>query len=96
MTGRVLKGGDVAGLEDIMALPVLSSPARSPEFDFHMTINSGRQKANPDMLLLLRAYTVDIVSEQVVVIGSCLVKVFDTSKKKVCLGFLHGVCFCFK
>ena len=85
VTGRVLKGGDVAGLEDIMALPVLTSSARCPEFNFRMTINSGRQKANPEMLLLLRVYTVDIITEQVAVIGSCLVKVFDNSKKKVCL-----------
>ena len=85
VTGRVLKGGDVAGLEDIMALPVLTSSARCPEFDFRMTINSGRQKANPEMLLLLRVYTVDIITEQVAVIGSCLVKAFDNSKKKVCL-----------
>ena len=85
VTGRVLKGGDVAGLEDIMALPVLTSSARCPEFDFRMTINSGRQKANPEMLLLLRVYTVDIITEQVTVIGSCLIKVFDNSKKKVCL-----------
>ena len=85
VTGRVLKGGDLAGLQDILALPILSSPARSPEFDFHMTINSQRQKANPEMLLLVRVYTVDIFTNEVVVIGSCLVKVFDTAKKKVWL-----------
>lgn len=82
VTGRVLKAGDVAGLEDILALPVLSGPARSPQFTFRKTINAGQQKASPDMLLLLRVYTVDVVTEEVVVIGSCLFKAFDTSKKK--------------
>ncbi|XP_076453203.1 uncharacterized protein LOC143288510 isoform X2 [Babylonia areolata] len=82
VTGRVLKGGDVAGLQDILALPELTSPARCPEFRFRLTVNGDRQRANPDMLLLLRVYTVDIVTEQVVVIGSCLVRIFDTAKKK--------------
>ncbi|KAL8583033.1 hypothetical protein ACOMHN_051197 [Nucella lapillus] len=82
VTGRVLKGGEVTGLQDVLALPLLTSPARSPEFHFRLTINSGRQKANPEMLLLLRVYTVDIVTEQVAVIGSCLARIFDTTKKK--------------
>ncbi|KAK7088191.1 uncharacterized protein [Littorina saxatilis] len=82
VTGRVLKAGELATLEDILAVPILASSARSPQFDFRMTINAARQKANPEMLLLLRVYTVDIITEEIVVIGSCLVKIFDTSKKK--------------
>jgi hypothetical protein len=83
VTGRVLKAGDVAGLEDILAVPSLTSPARSPTFTFNMAVNSAKQKASAEMLLLLRVYTVDVVTQDVAVIGSCLFKVFDTTMKKV-------------
>lgn len=81
VTGRLLKAGDLTDLQDILALPLLSKPARCPEFDFCMMVNTGRQRANPDMVLLLRVYSVDPVTEELVVIGSCLMKVFDTKKK---------------
>ncbi|KAK7475022.1 hypothetical protein BaRGS_00033703 [Batillaria attramentaria] len=81
VTGRLLKAGDLSNLQDILALPLLGKSARCPEFDFRMTVNADRQRANPEMILLLRVYTVDIVTEQVVVIGSCLLKMFDTKKK---------------
>lgn len=79
----MLRGGETAGLQDILALPLLEGPARSPQFNFRMTINAERVRINPEMIVLLRVYTVDLISKKVVVIGSCLLKVFDTTKKKV-------------
>lgn len=84
MTGRILKGGELTSLQDILALPLLQGPARCPAFDFHLLVNSEGKQANPETLLLLRVYTVDMITEKVVVVGSCLLKVFDTTKRKVC------------
>ncbi|PVD32717.1 hypothetical protein C0Q70_08162 [Pomacea canaliculata] len=82
VTGRILKGGELTSLQDILALPLLQGPARCPAFDFRLLVNSEGKQANPETLLLLRVYTVDMITEKVVVVGSCLLKVFDTTKRK--------------
>jgi hypothetical protein len=73
VTGRILRAGDVTSLQDILAVPDLDSSARSPNFNFNMLINEGRQLADPELLLFLRVYTYDIEVKKIVVIGSALI-----------------------
>ena len=80
VTGRVLRTGKIDNVEDILALPDLNSPARSPTFNYRLTINSDRKEAEPGMLAFLRVYTVDPVRETIGVIGSCLVPFFEPNK----------------
>ncbi|CAG5136649.1 unnamed protein product [Candidula unifasciata] len=82
VTGRILRAGDLTNLQDILAVPDLDSPARSPAFNFSMLVNEGRQIADPELLLFLRLYTFDMETQKVVVIGSALVRVFNPSRKK--------------
>ncbi|KAL4223925.1 hypothetical protein ACF0H5_017387 [Mactra antiquata] len=81
VTGRVLRTGSIGNVEDILALPDLNSSARSPNFNYRLTINEVKKEAEMGMLAFLRVYTVDIVTDTIGVIGSCLVPFFDNKKK---------------
>ncbi|XP_064159866.1 uncharacterized protein LOC135237057 isoform X2 [Anguilla rostrata] len=57
-------------LPDIVALPDLSSPARSPQFHFHLTVNPSSQMTfDPNMLLLLQVQTVCVDTGELRLIG---------------------------
>ncbi|XP_046568194.1 LOW QUALITY PROTEIN: uncharacterized protein LOC124276591 [Haliotis rubra] len=77
VTGRVLRTGELNDMSDILAIPDLESPARSPLFGYRLTVNPDSKTADPNMLVLLRVYTVDIVTERIVVVGSCLLGAFN-------------------
>uniref|UniRef100_W5M7Y6 Uncharacterized protein n=1 Tax=Lepisosteus oculatus TaxID=7918 RepID=W5M7Y6_LEPOC len=80
VTGRILQSGQ-EDLPDISALPDLSSPARSPEFNFRMTVNPSNKKPfDRHMLLLLRVYTVSSDTGELCVIGNCIIRVFNDLK----------------
>ena len=82
LTGRILKTGELSGIPDIQELPEMKSPARSPTFKFRMTINKESLVADPDMIVLLRVYTVDRDSKEpkdLCVIGSCLYGFFNSN-----------------
>ncbi|XP_052800410.1 uncharacterized protein LOC128231514 isoform X2 [Mya arenaria] len=83
VTGRLLRTGSLGQLEDILTLPELSSPARSPTFNFRIPVNLGRKEADTGMLAFIRVYTVDVVEDTVGVIGSCLVPFFNNKKLRV-------------
>ncbi|KAJ8403826.1 hypothetical protein AAFF_G00346940 [Aldrovandia affinis] len=77
VTGHFLRSG-FENLPDIAALPDLTSSARSPEFHFRLTLNSGSQMTfDPSMLLLLRAHTLCADTGELRVVGNCIVPVFD-------------------
>ena len=78
VTGRIVKLGDLQPLPDVLALPDLDSPARNPTFHYKLQINAEKAEADATMTTLLRVYTVDATSGQVVVIGSCLLELFDS------------------
>ncbi|KAH9512915.1 hypothetical protein Btru_036992 [Bulinus truncatus] len=82
VTGRILRAGNVTNLQDILAVPNLDSPCRSPTFNFNMVINQNGQVADPELLLFLRVSTYDLESKKVAMVGSALVRVFNPGKKK--------------
>ena len=76
----MLRVGQIEGVRDILVLPDLNSSARSPTFQYRLTINSDKKEAEQRMLAFLRVYTVDPISETIAVIGSCLVPFFESNK----------------
>ncbi|KAJ8368349.1 hypothetical protein SKAU_G00083770 [Synaphobranchus kaupii] len=75
--GRFLRSG-VKDPPDIMALPDLSSSARSPDFHFHLTVNPSNQTSfDPNVLLLLQVHTLCVDTGESRAIGNCVVRVFD-------------------
>ena len=77
VTGRVIKTGSMTGLKDVLALPDLSSRARCPRFQYKYVINKNQVTTDVNMILLLRVYTVDRISGELKVIGSCLSPVYS-------------------
>ncbi|XP_064612744.1 LOW QUALITY PROTEIN: uncharacterized protein LOC135476597 [Liolophura sinensis] len=89
VTGRVLNTGDITSPPDIKALPELSESARCPVFGYKLTVNGNNEEASGDMLILLRLYTVDVVTDMLMVVGSCILPVFepdDTGKPLLRVG----------
>ncbi|XP_067823996.1 uncharacterized protein [Heptranchias perlo] len=77
VTGRIMRSGR-DDLPDILAFPILNSPARSPEFRYCMTVNvKGRETLDPNVLILLRVYTIDSDTGDLVVIGNTMVSLFN-------------------
>ena len=75
-----MRTGQIDSVDDILVLPDLNSSARSPTFQYRLTINSDKKEADPGMLAFLRVYTVDHVGDTIAVIGSCLVAFFGPNK----------------
>lgn len=73
----MIKTGSEAKL--LLALPIMESPARSPLFDFKLTINEQKKKMDADMVAFLRVYTEDVLTDKISVIGSCFVPIFKAS-----------------
>jgi len=67
----------MTGLKDVLALPKLSSHARCPRFEYKYVVNENQVKTDVNMILLLRVYTVDRISGELKVIGSCLSPVYS-------------------
>ncbi|KAK6190965.1 hypothetical protein SNE40_002721 [Patella caerulea] len=81
VTGRILQTGNIEKLDDIMTIPILDSSPRSPEFDYRIVVNKNNEEADKTMVALLRVYTVDIVTEEICVIGNCIVPIFNQNGK---------------
>ncbi|XP_078336716.1 uncharacterized protein LOC111135431 isoform X1 [Crassostrea virginica] len=77
----LIKTGSEAKL--LLALPIMESPARSPLFDFKLTINEQKKKMDADMVAFLRVYTEDVLTDKISVIGSCFVPIFKARKLNV-------------
>ncbi|XP_062597302.1 uncharacterized protein LOC134258744 isoform X2 [Saccostrea cucullata] len=80
VTGLIKTANDAKLL---LALPLLNSPARCPMFDFKLTVNDQKKKMDPDMVIFLRVYTEDVLTDKISVIGSCFVPVFKDGKLNV-------------
>ncbi|XP_043574048.1 uncharacterized protein LOC122563897 isoform X1 [Chiloscyllium plagiosum] len=75
--GRILHSGH-SDLPDISAFPVLNSPARCPEFHYCMTINvKGKETLDPNVFVLLRVYTINFDTGDLVIIGDAMVSLFN-------------------
>ena len=63
-------------IPDIEALPLLDSSARSPKFQYRYTVNTPRQGITGEAMLLLRIYTLDVNSGELIVFGNSIIRVF--------------------
>lgn len=61
----------------LMTLPELDNSARCPVFQFRLTFNEQEKDLDQDMVAFLRVYTWDVIKEEISVIGSCFVPIFD-------------------
>jgi hypothetical protein len=77
VTGKFLKIGDIAPPANILALPDMSGPSRSPEFTYRLAVNEAAATAGTDMVLLLRLYIVTRDEKKICIVGSCLANIFD-------------------
>ncbi|XP_056008915.1 uncharacterized protein LOC125662842 isoform X2 [Ostrea edulis] len=80
VTGLIKTANDAKLL---LALPMLTSQARSPQFEFKLTVNEQNKKMDADMVIFLRVYTENVLTDKVSVIGSCFVPVFKEGKLNV-------------
>ena len=82
VTGRVLgpfweKPEVVVDAADVEAFPLLDSSARSPHFRYKYVVNASGSRGLPaDTVLLLRVYTVDVDTGELVVIGNVALQAF--------------------
>ena len=89
VTGRILdpfwnkpKNLDIP---DIEAFPMLNSSARSPKFQFRYTVNAPAGDLTGEAMLLLRIYTLDVNSGELIVIGNSIIRVFnENGNDEVC------------
>jgi hypothetical protein len=68
------------------SLPDLDYSARSPVFQFRLTFNEQEKDLDEEMVAFLRVYTWDVIKEEISVIGSCFVPIFDINSSS----FLSG------
>ncbi|XP_060065450.1 uncharacterized protein LOC132545744 isoform X1 [Ylistrum balloti] len=83
----IIKVTGIIGAPDmtkvLLALPDLKSSARSPRFVFRLEFNEEEKELNPQMVAFLRVYTYDIFAEEISVIGSVFVPIFNKGKLNV-------------
>lgn len=87
MTGRILspfwKKPKSLDVPDVDAYAKLDSPARCPQFHFRYPMLAPRGGIPGDSVLLLRVYTVDVDTAELVVIGNCAVNLYKQEDDKV-------------
>lgn len=87
ITGRILHplmdlGGDNKGFENVQitTFPALNSKARSPSFQFKVSINKEKATLNPHALLHLEIIGFEASSDKKVLVGSTLLSLFQRAK----------------
>lgn len=65
---------------DIEAFPLLDSSARSPKFQYRYTVNAPTGGITGEAMLLLRIYTLDVNSGELIVIGNSIIRVFTENE----------------
>ena len=61
----------------LLTLPDLHKSARSPVFQFRLTFNEQGKEMAEDVAASTEIYTWDVIKEEISVIGSCFVPIFD-------------------
>lgn len=61
----------------LLTIPDLDKSARCPVFQFKLTFNEQGKELDDDVVAFLRVYTWDVIKEEITVIGSCFVPIFD-------------------
>lgn len=81
VTGRILdpfwKKPATLDIPDIEAFPLLESSARCPKFRFRYNVKVPAAGVTGDVMLLLRIYTLDVNTGDLIVIGNSIVKIFS-------------------
>ena len=75
ITGRLFNLGAEVKVDDILAFPVLDCAARHPRYAFRVAVNEQSVALSRNAVLLLRLYTVDAHSSQLVIVGNCLCEI---------------------
>ena len=80
VTGRILdpfwEKPKTLTIPDIEAFPLLDSSARSPKFQFRYTVKTPHGGITGEAMLLLRIYTLDVNSGELIVFGNSIIRVF--------------------
>ncbi|XP_072026594.1 uncharacterized protein [Amphiura filiformis] len=72
VTARIVQPHDPK-VADVLATPLLDSPARCPQFEYRDTT----EKAEETNLVVLRVYTVDKVTKELVALGAAILPLYD-------------------
>ena len=81
ITGRLFNLGAELKVDDILAFPVLDCAARHPRYAFRVAVNERGVALSRNAVLLLRLYTVDAHSSQLVIVGNCLCEIVSEKVK---------------
>lgn len=80
VTGRILdpfwEKPRTLKIPDIEAFPLLDSSARSPKFQYRYTVQTTNGGITGEAMLLLRIYTLDVNSGELIVFGNSIIRVF--------------------
>ena len=80
LTGRILdpfwEKPKTLDIPDIEAFPLLDSSARSPKFQYRYTVKTPHGGITGEAMLLLRIYTLDVNSGELIVFGNSVIRVF--------------------
>lgn len=80
VTGRILgpfwKTPETLEVSDIEAFPMLDSSARCPKFHYKYTVSAPESGIPEEVMMLLRIYTLDVNSGELIVIGNSIIRIF--------------------
>lgn len=97
VTGRILdpfwEKPKTLNIPDIEAFPLLDSSARSPKFQYRYTVNTPHGGITGEAMLLLRIYTLDFNSGELIVFGNSILRVFTEKENNEVHLCLHDLEF---
>ena len=62
---------------------MLDSSARCPKFHYKYTVNAPSSGIPGEVMLLLRIYTLDVNSGDLIVIGNSIIRIFNEKENEV-------------
>ena len=65
---------------DIEAFPLLESWARCPKFQFRYSVNVPAEGITGEAVLLLRIYTLDVNTGELLVVGNSVIRLFKENE----------------
>ncbi|XP_073258638.1 uncharacterized protein [Porites lutea] len=84
VTGRILgpfwKKPSTLDVPDIEAFPLLESWARCPKFQFRYSVNVPAEGITGEAVLLLRIYTLDVNTGELLVVGNSVIRLFKENE----------------
>lgn len=84
--GPFWKAPATLDIPDIEAFPLLDSSARNPKFRCRYTVNVPSGGITGEAMLLLRIYTLDVNTGELIVIGNGIIRLFnEDDNDEVCV-----------